>query len=190
MRLASLSDSAKNVLASSLMAFMEGAGQVRLVEERGSASQNLSCRGAIAEAQLGLETLHVFLAAQAGHIAPFFDRLRGFLLDGDQPIGSVGLVRGEGQKYEFEHVTLGDVEALAETLTEIEPLAGDLEARLVQIPEIYLTTVVLVENERTVSFHVVTPPYPRALEARTPEQFRVLLSELVAEHRRVFPPEG
>lgn len=178
----------KALLKTHLDQFPVGLGGVRL-EEMGINPAQIEARGAIAEARLGLEDLSSFLEATEGALEALFPRLRVFLVDTEKAIGSVGLLRTPSGAFEVEHVTLGGVEEIVEGLKDLEdlPESQNAEARLIQVPRLYLSALALVRNGHFVFFRVLTPPYPEAVAARSLEQFRAILGQLVEENRTVFP---
>jgi hypothetical protein len=176
-------------LKASLDQFLVGVGRIRLTPSEFNLSQ-LNARGGIAEAQLSREDLDSFLSATGDDLDAYFTRLRVFFFDDENPIGSVGLLRTNPGDFVVEHVSLGAARQLVDGLgsAELLPESSDCEARLLQVPEIYLSSIVLVRNHSSSTFLVLTPPYPEALAARTPTAFRQFVQKLLAEHQTVFPP--
>jgi hypothetical protein len=189
MRIADVPQSAVDKLKIGLDQFLTGLGRVRL-GQRDIALDHLNARGGIAEAQLGLEDLNHFLEATGDALDAFFTRTRVLLFDADEPIGSVGLLRDASGTYTVEHVSLDGAGQIVQGLTVAEqlPESADSEARLLQVPPVYLTALVLVRNGSSRTFLVLTPPYPEGAEVRTPFAFRQFVGRLLEGNRRVFPP--
>jgi hypothetical protein len=193
MEIANLPESELSTLKALLRAHLDqfpvGLGGARL-EEMGINPTQIEARGAIAEAQLGLEDMSSFLEATDDTLDALFPRWRVFLFGLEKVIGSVGLLRTPLGEFEVEHVTLGGWEEIVKGLKDLEdrPESQDSEARLIQIPRLYLSALALIRNGRFVSFRVLTPPYPQAVAAESLTQFRQLLDQLVEENRKIFPP--
>lgn len=188
MRIADVTSADVDNLKPGLDRFLIGIGRVRL-DQQGIDVERINARGGIAEAQLDLEGFKLFLAARGDELDTFFTRLRVLLFDDEKPIGSAGLLRTASDAFEVEHVTMGDVKEIVEGLRDLENLPGsdDSEARLIQVPQIYLSSLVLVRNGEFDSFLILTPPYPKAVAARTPNAFHQFVGQLLEEHSKIFP---
>lgn len=190
MRIAGVPESAIDDLRKGLNQYLRGVGGVRL-NERELPLDSFGARGGIAEAQLGLEDLDFLLYSTGNALDALFTRLRVLLFEVEKPIGSVGLIRADPESYVIEHVSLSGAVEIVQGLAAAEqfPESDNCEARLLQMPQVYLTALVLVCNDSPVSFLVLTPPYREGLAARTPTAFREFVIQLIEGRRRVFPPE-
>jgi hypothetical protein len=189
MNIADFPSAAMEILKAGLDRYPAGVGGDRL-RRKGINPAHLSARGAIAEARLGLGDLNIFLSTQGEAMDAFFTRLRVLLFAGDTPIGSAGLFRADSGDFEVEHVTLGGVEEIVVGLRDMEdfPESVNSEVRLIQVPQIYLSSLALVLNGELRRYYILTPPYQDAAAARTPAAFRGFASRLLEEHQAVFRP--
>lgn len=189
MKIADFPSAAEQTLRISLDRYPTGVGGVRL-RRKGIELSRLNARGVLAETRLGREDLNRFLSARGEALDAFFTRLRILLFEGDKPIGSAGLLRADSGTFQVEHVTLGGGEEIVEGLRTVEEFSESAtsEARLIQIPQIYLSSLTLVRNGELGDFLVLTPPYPDGVAARAPSAFRQFVGQLLEEHQGIFAP--
>lgn len=188
MRIADVPEPAMEILKTGLDRFMSGLGRTRL-GERGITIDHCNARGALSEAQFDPVDLDRLLSASGDALDALFGRLRVLLFDGERSIGSLGLLRSASGGYAIEHVSLGGAEQIAEGLAVAEELPGSAtcEARLIRMPQIYLTALILVRNGLIDSFVVLDPPYSQGVNARTSSSFGRFVKGLLDEQRRIFP---
>lgn len=187
MIIATVPPAAVGTLRTALQEFVAGLGGSRL-EQMKVNTADLRAQGALAEARLDLAGVARFLDSNAESFDTFFDRLQVFLLEEIMLVGSVGLAKSDQGGLVVDHVTLGGVQEIVDGLLSAEalPESQDSEARLLRVPAIYLTALVLVRNRRADFFLVLSPPYAGVAGKRTPEEFGAIVSRLIGRHGRLF----
>lgn len=188
MKLANLPEQALPNLNTALDQYMAGVGRIRMPSD----DRRIEARGVLAEALLDLESVEDFLEARSDRLESFFDRYRVLLLKGDELQGSA-VVAADGDDYRVETVEAGGIEGIAPALLQIEQREEStehLEARLVQIPQIYVTALVLLGEDGVVEYRLLDQPFQgERIAPRGIADFGDLVRRLVGEHRNAFPPE-
>lgn len=184
-----LSSTVVSLLQEHLNRYLSGVGADRM--RRGDlpedAPQTLEGRGVLAEAQLSPRRVPAFLQARGDNYDEYFTRRR-VLLDNDGEIVGSAVVDLSGIEPEVVAIEAGGVESLLEALHDDDLLGDDDpgEARIVRIPDLYLTVLAVISGDE-VRYQVLEPPGQERPSAQSPEEFLTSVDQLWRETQEMFP---
>lgn len=149
------------------------------------------------EATIPLDGIPDFLEARGEELDRYFTRTRTVLFGPGGPVGSMilddvmAIESGTGHAL----IELGGAEPLVAALADAESREAekttprDPEPRLVRMPQIYLSALLLVGEDGEEQYQVLSPPYQEHQTPKSAEEFAAFVEELLAEHRKIFGTE-